>query len=109
MFTHRKTPESGLLAGAAAMLMIGCAGAPGQDLASAPAPAEDPRLCNADGAQSHVGQKASEAIAATILADSGARNLRWGPPRAAWTMDYRQDRVNVRYDDAMTIIDITCG
>ena len=35
--------------------------------------------------------------------------LRWGPPNAAWTMDYRQDRVNVRYDERMKIVEITCG
>jgi uncharacterized protein YceK len=66
-------------------------------------------LCKADAAQRHVGQKASADVGAAILADSGARTLRWGPPNGAWTMDYRQDRVGVRYDEAMTIVDIACG
>ena len=44
-----------------------------------------------------------------ILAESGAEVLRWGPPNSAWTMDYREDRVNVRYDDEMKITEITCG
>lgn len=65
--------------------------------------------CSADPAQSLIGQPAVQAAGAAILKASGARTLRWGPPRSAWTMDYRQDRVNVRYDDAMTIIEITCG
>ncbi|MFN3990824.1 MAG: I78 family peptidase inhibitor [Erythrobacter sp.] len=93
---------------AAVLLLAGCA-ANSDEVASAPPPAETPRLCDAGPAQRHVGQTASEAMGAAILKDSGARTLRWGPPRSAWTMDYRQDRVNVRYDDAMKILDIICG
>jgi hypothetical protein len=65
--------------------------------------------CDAASAQALVGRRASGEAGAAILARSGARMLRWGPPRSAWTMDYREDRVNVRYDDAMTITEITCG
>lgn len=65
--------------------------------------------CDAAPAKQQIGKTASEAVGATILADSGARTLRWGPPRSAWTMDYREDRVNVRYGDDMTITEITCG
>ena len=32
-----------------------------------------------------------------------------GPPRSAMTMDYRQDRVNIMYDDAYKITQVTCG
>jgi hypothetical protein len=48
-------------------------------------------------------------MGAAILRESGARTLRWGPPRTAWTMDYRQDRVNLRYDDNMKITEVSCG
>jgi hypothetical protein len=65
--------------------------------------------CNADPAQYHVGHDATQARGTAILKDSGARTLRWGPPNGAWTMDLRQDRVNVRYDDKMKIVAITCG
>lgn len=97
-----------LAATALGALLAGCA-ASTEDIASAPAPADTPQLCDAARAQSHVGQPVTQAIGAAILKESGARTFRWGPPRSAWTMDYRQDRVNVRYDDAMKIIDITCG
>lgn len=46
---------------------------------------------------------------ARILSASKAKTLRWGPPNSAWTMDYRDDRVNVRYDASMVITGITCG
>ena len=66
-------------------------------------------VCNADAAQGHIGHTASQAMGAAILADSGAARLRWGAPDSAWTMDYRPDRVNVRYDNAMKITAVTCG
>ena len=98
-----------LLAAASAMLGA-CAGTTDEVAsAPAPAPAETARLCDAAPAQYHVGHDATAAMGAAILKDSGARTLRWGPPRSAWTMDYRQDRVNVRYDDAMKILEISCG
>ena len=48
-------------------------------------------------------------MGAAIMKDTGAQSLRWGPPESAWTMDYRPDRVNVRYDREMKITEITCG
>lgn len=97
-----------------ALAAIGLAGCATSEGASAPEPAAPPPppaplVCNAAPAQSHVGEVATQAMGEAILKDSGARTLRWGPPNAAWTMDYRQDRVNVRYDANMKIIDITCG
>ncbi len=100
-----------MIALAAAAGVGGCAAsgvepAPGQPAAPA-APAD--MACKADAARYHVGHDATQAMGAAILRDSGARTLRWGPPNSAWTMDYREDRVNVRYDDKMKITDITCG
>ncbi|MXO51471.1 hypothetical protein GRI42_09170 [Erythrobacter gaetbuli] len=65
--------------------------------------------CNAAAAQGHIGHTASQGMGAAILKDSGAQSLRWGPPESAWTMDYRPDRVNVRYDRDMKITEVTCG
>lgn len=65
--------------------------------------------CNADDLQSHVGHKASAASGETLLRLSGARTLRWAPPRSAMTMDYRADRLTVAYDDDYTIVRISCG
>ena len=92
-----------VIAALAAAGLAGCA-----TTGSAPdAPAA--MACTSQAAQSHLGQQANQATGTAILRDSGARTLRWGPPNSAWTMDYREDRVNVRYDDKMTITDITCG
>ena len=49
-------------------------------------------------------------LAATFAAGAtGATSLRWGPPGAIFTMDYRQDRVNVMYDDNSMITEVRCG
>jgi hypothetical protein len=79
------------------------------DGADAVPPPPVPMVCNAAPAQYHVGHDATRSMGEAILKDSGARTLRWGPPNAAWTMDYREDRVNVRYDANMKIVEITCG
>ncbi|KPP91148.1 I78 family peptidase inhibitor [Erythrobacter sp. HL-111] len=91
----------------AALALAGCAGS---DASPPPAAAPPPeRTCDASPAQGFVGEKASAATGARILAETGARTLRWGPPDSAFTMDYREDRVNVMYDADMAIERITCG
>lgn len=92
---------------AAALPLAACAATEAPADATPPPPAE--MTCNADAAQSHVGQTATPDLGAAILKATGARTLRWGPPRSATTMDYRQDRVNIFYDDAYKIERITCG
>lgn len=109
MFTAQKMPVRAMFVAGASLLAAGCYSSDGDEVASTPAPPQEAQACDAQAAGSYAGKKATEEAGAAILAETGSRTLRWGPPRAAWTMDYRQDRVNVRYDDDMTIIDITCG
>ncbi|PKP87935.1 MAG: hypothetical protein CVT78_06475 [Alphaproteobacteria bacterium HGW-Alphaproteobacteria-17] len=75
----------------------------------APPPVDGLKQCNIDAVQSHVGQTATPELGARILKEAEGRTLRWGPPRSAMTMDYRSDRVNIMYDDAYKITQITCG
>lgn len=65
--------------------------------------------CSAEGAQDLVGQKATQEMGTELLAKTGARTLRWVPPRTAVTMDFRADRLTVSYDDDMMIERISCG
>ena len=96
-----------------AIALTSCTGAYGASgpVTSTPEPIEKPvtNRCNAEPVQSYVGQPATPDVGAAIREASGARTLRWGPPDSAWTMDYREDRVNVRYDRDMVITTITCG
>ena len=84
---------------------------PGGSEPSAPPVPPDAALgaCDATATEAYVGQTATAETGAAILAASGAEVLRWGPPNSAWTMDYRTNRVNVRYDESSTITEITCG
>lgn len=76
---------------------------------------EPPRLrepageCDASAVQDHLGHRASAEAGATLLRLTGARILRWVPPRTAVTMDFRPDRLTVSYNDDMIIERITCG
>ncbi|MFY8193497.1 I78 family peptidase inhibitor [Novosphingobium sp. B1] len=72
-------------------------------------PAMPEGTCNGDAAQSMVGSKASAEVGTQLLKLTGARTLRWVPPRSAVTMDYRADRLTVSYDDNYTIVRISCG
>lgn len=65
--------------------------------------------CDADTAQALLGQAATSAVGAELLTMTGARQLRWVPPRTVVTADYRPDRLTVSYDDDMTIERIGCG
>lgn len=65
--------------------------------------------CSAEPAQYAVGQKASIELASELMKKTGSKTLRWMPPRTAATMDFRNDRLNIAYDDAMIISQINCG
>lgn len=66
-------------------------------------------MCNADDLESFVGQPANADTGAQALQQSGAKSLRWIAPRSAITMDFRQDRLNIEYDDKMVITRVSCG
>lgn len=75
--------------------------------------AEEPRPraegeCDAAKAQHLIGQKATAETGAELMRLTGARTLRWVPPRTAVTMDFRADRLTVSYDDAMLIERVSC-
>lgn len=101
-----------LTAGVLALGISGCVVSINDDDPDVTGPVSSPPIpmtCDAAPTQRHVGREATKSLGETILAESGARTLRWGPPDGAWTMDYREDRVNVRYDAKMKITDVTCG
>ena len=70
---------------------------------------ELPGECDASGVQDHLGHRASAESGANLLRLTGARVLRWVPPRTAVTMDFRADLLTVSYDDDMVIERISCG
>ncbi|MFB0613835.1 I78 family peptidase inhibitor [Aurantiacibacter poecillastricola] len=65
--------------------------------------------CDVQPAQVLIGERATEALGTQLLELTGARTLRWVPPRTAVTMDFRPDRLTVHYDDDRVIERISCG
>lgn len=65
--------------------------------------------CVAEPGQSFIGQKATGEVGTSLLKATGARTLRWVPPRTAVTMDFRADRLTVSYDDNLVIERVSCG
>jgi hypothetical protein len=65
--------------------------------------------CSAEGLQRYAGQAATAENGAAILRDSGAKTLRWIPHGSAVTMDFSEQRVNVKLDRQGGIEAVTCG
>lgn len=92
--------------------LAGCAGTPptpGTVAGEAPIPERGAGECRADRAAVLVGRTADAALGREAMRLTRARTLRWIAPRAMVTMDYRQDRVNVDYDDRMIVTRVHCG
>ncbi len=65
--------------------------------------------CRAESVQYAIGQKARVELGSKLVKESESQTLRWLPPRSAATMDYRQDRLNIAYNDDMVITRVNCG
>jgi len=89
-----------------AMALVGCSAGYGKAESTPPQP---PESCKADSAQGFVGRAATAELGGELLRVTGARTLRWVPPRTAVTMDFRADRLTVSYDDNRIIDRISCG
>lgn len=76
-----------------------------------PVPPANPEgaMCTADGLAKYRGQARSDELGRRIKAESGARTLRWLPKGTITTMEYREDRVNVRLDANGRVEAISCG
>ena len=101
---NRLAIPSVILAAAAVAALAGCTTVPAEPEQRLPE-----QTCRAEPAQAFVGQRATAELGAKVQAASGATRLRWLPPRTVTTMEYAYGRVNVRYDDAMTVTGISCG
>jgi len=65
--------------------------------------------CKGEPGQAFVGRKASADVGRELLEATGAKTLRWVPPRTLVTMDFRPDRLTVSYNDDMVIERVSCG
>lgn len=89
--------------------MAGLAACATTDNGGAPLPGAGAGACEAGDTERFVGQRATGETGVQLLRITGARQLRWVPPRTAVTMDFRADRLTVSYDDNYIIERISCG
>jgi peptidase inhibitor I78 family protein len=90
-------------------LLAACSTAPAAP-ADPPARGETPgHACTPEGLDQFVGKTRSDAVEADIKRVSNAAVVRWAPPGAMMTMDFRADRVTAWLDAANTITKIRCG
>lgn len=95
-------------AAAAALPLIACAQTP---------PIDDTPVmgggsgfkCDASMLGDLIGKPASQDLGTDALKRSGSRNLRWIQPNTAVTMDYREDRLNIRLDGQNVVTGSNCG
>ena len=65
--------------------------------------------CDATRVQNFVGALGTADLGTALLKRSGTRTIRWLAPNTAATMDYRQDRLNVRVDGRNFVTGVDCG
>lgn len=96
------------------LLITGCAPMNQSNPPREPAP-EPPRVsngedaCGASRVQDRIGRRYDEALGESIREQSGAGALRVMRPGYAYTLEFREDRLNVRVDEGDVITDIGCG
>ena len=86
---------------AAALLAAGCA--------TPAAEAGGAGKCDAARAQRLIGRTKSAEVGTEALRLSGSTALRWIAPGTMVTMDYRENRVNLRVDPAGKVVKVDCG
>ena len=97
----------------AAATLAGCAGGtPGTGSAASVAATTsgtDGRDCNADRAESAVGQKANSEMLDTYRKQADAQLARILRPRDVITMEYNPQRLNLRVDEQDMVISVNCS
>lgn len=66
-------------------------------------------VCEAEILQNKIGQRLDNFLEADLMAEARAKAIRIGRPGTAFTMDYREDRLNVIVDAKGVITQIYCG
>lgn len=97
------------VAGALMLAQFGCAPVPPPSEEAIPEKGSSGRTCAAGSAAALVGRTASTELGAEAMRLTRAAALRWIPPGAMVTMDYRTDRVNVELDANNRVTRIRCG
>lgn len=92
-----------LLAGAVLAAMTACA------TAAEEVPVRGGGKCDSAKAQKLLGRTRSARLGNEALRLSGATALRWIAPGTMVTMDFRENRINLRVDSRNKLVKVDCG
>lgn len=67
------------------------------------------KTCRAPDPARFVGKVATSALGTEARDAAGAAVVRWIPPGAVVTMDYRTDRLNITLDARNRVVSLRCG
>ncbi len=65
--------------------------------------------CDVGAVHTYIGQNYSDALRQVVTAQSGAESARVLEPGQPFTLDYRQERLNIYLDEEGRISDLRCG
>jgi Peptidase inhibitor I78 family len=91
----------------AALTLAACIPTP--DVTEVSTASTESAACDSKAVQSYLGKRFTAVLAEQMRKEAGAALLRTGPKDGPVTMDYRVERLNVFYDDAMLIAIVNCG
>ncbi|WP_048306428.1 I78 family peptidase inhibitor [Halomonas sp. PR-M31] len=95
-----------------AALAAGCASGPAPEDAPRPPGMNEPgnhAKCDTSAVQSYIGQNYSDALRQVLTSQSDSENARVLEPGQPFTLDYRQERLNIYLDEDGRISDLRCG
>lgn len=78
-------------------------------IAQPPMTAAPAGVCRGDALPSFTGQQATQELGSRMLAESGARIIRWVAKGMMVTMDYSDQRLTVYLDEANRVERASCG
>lgn len=94
---------------AAALLLAGCAGTNTLNASSGSASGGDVQPCDAEKAESAVGQRANSGLVEQYRRLANAKTARPLRPHDVMTMEYDPTRLNLRLDDNDVVISVNCS
>lgn len=93
----------------AALATSACIPTPDAQSVSSNSTTSEAAVCNSKAVERYIGKRFAAVLAEQMRKQAGAALLRTGAKDSPVTMDYRIERLNVFYDEAMLIALVNCG
>ena len=92
-----------------ALVTSACIPTPNAEKVSSDSAASEAAACDSKAVERYIGKRFTAVLAEQMRKEAGAAIVRTGAKGSPMTMDYRVERLNVFYDEAMLIAIVNCG